>query len=120
MQQASKFAESLVSRPAFEYTIIGLIIATGVLLGLGTSLTIEQQYGVLLHWGNQIILGLFVVEALLKMLAKAPRVDDYFRDGWNVFDFLVIIDRAGSGNGRLRNDSPSSDDCCACCALFPQ
>ena len=91
MQQASKFAENLVSRPSFEYTIIGLIIVTGVLLGLGTSLTIEQQYGFLLHWGNQIILGLFVVEALLKMLAKAPRVDDYFRDGWNVFDFLVIV-----------------------------
>ena len=91
MQQASKFAESLVSRPAFEYTIIGLIIATGVLLGLGTFSGLERSYGELMHWGNQIILGLFIVEALLKMLAKAPRVDDYFRDGWNVFDFLVIV-----------------------------
>lgn len=91
MQQASKFAAGIVERPAFEYTIIALIIATGILLGLGTFPGLEISYGELMHWGNQIILGLFIVEALLKMLAKAPRVDDYFRDGWNVFDFLVII-----------------------------
>ena len=91
MQQASKFADSLVNRPVFEYTIIALILATGVLLGLGTSPTIERQYGGLLHLGNQVILGLFILEAMLKMLAQAPRVDNYFRDGWNVFDFLIII-----------------------------
>ena len=90
MQKASQFADNLVNKPYFEYTIIGLIIATGVLLGLGTFPALEREFGDLMHWGNQIILGVFVVEALLKMLAKAPRVDDYFRDGWNVFDFLVI------------------------------
>ena len=36
-------------------------------------------------------MGVFIVEALLKMIALAPRVDMYFRDGWNVFDFLVIV-----------------------------
>ena len=90
MQQASKFAENLVNRPAFDYSIIGFIIATGVLLGLGTFPVLERQFGDQIHWANQFILGIFVIEALLKMLAKAPRVDDYFRDGWNVFDFLVI------------------------------
>ena len=44
-----------------------------------------------MHLGNQIVLGVFIVEALLKMLALAPRSDRYFRDGWNVFDFLVIV-----------------------------
>ena len=91
MQQVSKFADNLVNRSAFEYTIIALILATGALLGLGTSPALEEQYGHLLHYGNQIILGVFIVEALLKMLAAAPRVDNYFRDGWNVFDFLIIV-----------------------------
>lgn len=91
MQQVSQFTERLVNRSAFEYTIIALILGNGVLLGLGTFPTLEQQYGDLLHLGNQIVLAVFIIEALLKMIAVAPRVDMYFRDGWNVFDFLVIV-----------------------------
>ena len=91
MQQISLLADRLVNKAAFEYTIIALILLNGVFLGLGTSPVLEQQYGDLLHLGNQIILGVFIVEALLKMIALAPRVDMYFRDGWNVFDFLVIV-----------------------------
>ena len=91
MQQVSQFAERLVNRSAFEYTIIALILGNGALLGLGTFPTLEQQYGDLLHLGNQIVLAVFIIEALLKMAALAPRVDMYFRDGWNVFDFLVIV-----------------------------
>lgn len=91
MQQVSQFAERLVNRAAFEYTIIALILGNGVLLGLGTFPPLEQQYGDLLHLGNQIVLAVFIIEALMKMIAVAPRVDMYFRDGWNVFDFLVIV-----------------------------
>ena len=91
MQQISLIADRLVNKAAFEYTIITLILLNGVFLGLGTSPVLEQQYGDLLHLGNQIILGVFIVEALLKMIALAPRVDMYFRDGWNIFDFLVIV-----------------------------
>ena len=91
MQQISLLADRLVNKAAFEYTIIALILLNGVFLGLGTFPVLDQQYGDLLHLGNQIVLGVFIVEALLKMLALAPRVDMYFRDGWNVFDFLVIV-----------------------------
>ena len=31
-----------------------------------------------------------VFEVLLKMFALSPRVDRYFRDGWNAFDLLTI------------------------------
>ena len=31
-----------------------------------------------------------VFEVLLKMIALSPRVDRYFRDGWNAFDLLTI------------------------------
>ena len=91
MQQISLLADRLVNKAAFEYTIIALILLNGVFLGLGTSPVLAQQYGDLLRLGNQIVLGVFIVEALLKMIALAPRVDMYFRDGWNVFDFLVIV-----------------------------
>ncbi len=76
---------------SFEYFIIAVIIANGVLLGLETSPDLVHRYGDLLNWGNRIALGIFIVEALLKMLALSPRPQRYFKDGWNIFDFLVIV-----------------------------
>ena len=75
----------------FEYFIIGIIIANGVILGLETSPELTRRYGNLMHWGNQVALGIFIVEAAIKMLARYPRPHQYFKDGWNIFDFMVIV-----------------------------
>ena len=76
---------------AFEYAIIALILASGALLGLGTSRGMVDSYGDALVLGNRIILAVFIVEAALKMIALAPSPQRYFRDGWNVFDFAIIV-----------------------------
>ena len=84
-------ASKLVNSAWFEYFIIAVILLNGIVLGLETSSAIDQRYGPFLHLGNQIALGVFIVEAVLKMLALWPRSWQYFRDGWNIFDFLVIV-----------------------------
>ena len=84
-------SQRLVESARFEYFIIAVILANGALLGLGTSPRVEETYGDWLHLGNNVALGVFIVEALLKMTALAPRSQRYFRDGWNVFDFTVIV-----------------------------
>ena len=89
--RAVHLSHRLVGSNWFEYFIIAVILANAVLLGLGTSPSVERQYGDWLHLGNRVALGIFIVEALLKMLALAPRPHRYFREGWNVFDFLVIV-----------------------------
>ena len=76
---------------AFEYFIITMIIANGALLGLETSGAIEDRYGYWLGIGHQVILAIFIAEAALKIYAVAPKIDRYFRDGWNVFDFTVVV-----------------------------
>ena len=91
MKQLVHLSGRLVNSPWFEYFIIGVIIANGVLLGLETSSAIDRAYGTWLYLGNQVALGVFIVEAALKMLALSPRPQRYFRDGWNIFDFLVIV-----------------------------
>ena len=90
MNQLVKISVGLVNSNWFEYFIIAVIIVNGVILGLETSSTISRLYGDLLYLGNDIALGVFIVEAALKMLALWPRPHRYFRDGWNVFDFLII------------------------------
>ena len=91
MNQLVKFSACLVSSNWFEYFIIAVIIANGIILGLETSSTISRRYGDWLYVGNDVALGVFIVEAALKMLALWPRPHRYFRDGWNVFDFLIIV-----------------------------
>ena len=86
-----KFAQSIVERRSFEYTIVALILLNGVILGLETSPDIVAAYGQWLHLGNQIILGVFIIEAALKITAVAPRVNLYFGNGWNLFDFTVVV-----------------------------
>ena len=90
-QSLIRFSDRLVNAPAFEWGIIAVIIINAILLGMETSPTLNDRYGDLMHTGNWIALGIFIVEALLKMIALAPRIDRYFRDGWNIFDFSVIV-----------------------------
>ena len=86
-----QFAQRLVNAPAFEYAIIALIVGNGALLGMETSPDLVRHYQAWIDLGNQFVLIVFILEALLKMIAVAPQVDRYFRDGWNVFDFSVIV-----------------------------
>ncbi len=81
----------MVSAPAFERTIIGLILVNGVIVGLETSPEIMARWGYLLHLGNWVVVGAFVIEASLKIYSVAPRWSRYFGDGWNVFDFSVVV-----------------------------
>lgn len=74
----------------FEPYIIAVIVAAGVLVGLETSESMVDQYGGLLHGLDKIILGIFILEILIKMGAEAPRPQNYFKSGWNIFDFTIV------------------------------
>lgn len=76
---------------AFDAAIIAIIIINALLLGLETSPEINRNFGQWIDLGHRITLIIFIVEAILKMTVSAPRLFGYFRDGWNVFDFLIIV-----------------------------
>lgn len=81
----------LTTSTAFEYFIVALILFNAVLLGLETSPAIVERYGDWLLLGNNLVLAVFVVEAMLKIAAVAPRVGRYFGNGWDLFDFSVVV-----------------------------
>ena len=91
MTRVTDITRRLTEAPTFEATIIAIIIINALLLGVATSETVDRQYGDWLTMGNHVALAIFIVEALLKMTAASPRVAGYFRDGWNIFDFLIIV-----------------------------
>ncbi|MGZ5119201.1 MAG: ion transporter, partial [Burkholderiales bacterium] len=56
-----------------------------------TSHDFVARYGYWLHLGNDMILGVFILEAALKITEIAPRWRLYFGNGWNLFDFSIVV-----------------------------
>ncbi|MEV4813765.1 ion transporter [Micromonospora avicenniae] len=77
------------SRP-FEIAIIALIVANGVVLGVETFPHLGAA-GPALRWLELAFRATFVTEILIRVLAYGRRPQDFFRHGWNIFDFLVIL-----------------------------
>jgi voltage-gated sodium channel len=84
--RCSRIAES--SR--FQGFIYAVIIGNAVVLGLSTYPRLESDHGHLLTVINEVCLGIFVVEIAIRIAAYGRRPHDFFRNGWNVFDFVVV------------------------------
>ncbi|MGH3989910.1 MAG: ion transporter, partial [Pseudonocardiaceae bacterium] len=78
---------SRVDSDLFQRFIIAVIVVNAVTLGLETSDRIVSQFGGLLHEVDRIALAIFVVELVLRITAHGWR---FFRDPWNVFDFIIV------------------------------
>ena len=81
----------LVDSKAFQHTVLGVITAAAILVGLETSREMVARYGVWLHRLDQPVLLFFIVEAALKMARHGRHWYRYFGDRWNVFDFLIVV-----------------------------
>ena len=64
-----------------------VIVINAISLGLETSQYFTSEYGALLKLIDHIALGIFTLEIATKMLVQRL---NYFRDSWNVFDFLIV------------------------------
>ena len=85
-----RIANSIVQSKLFSRAIILVIVCAGVLVGIQTFPEIESRWAPLLNALDTIILGIFTIEILLKMTAKAPKPWLFFNNGWNVFDFIIV------------------------------
>jgi voltage-gated sodium channel len=74
----------------FQAFIMGVIVANAVTLGLGTYDDFSPGVDSALTTLDDVFLGIFVVELAIRITAFGRRPQDFFRDGWNVFDFVVI------------------------------
>ena len=76
-----------LDQPRVRNFIIGVIVINANLLGMETSQTLMHQAGGLITTLDMICLVIFVIELALKLFALGPR---FFRNGWNIFDFLIV------------------------------
>ncbi|WP_308121313.1 ion transporter [Paractinoplanes bogorensis] len=66
-----------------------------VIIGLNAALLCVETYPLAesisyLHWLEWFFRAVFVSEIVVRILAYGKRPQEFFRHGWNVFDFVVI------------------------------
>jgi voltage-gated sodium channel len=83
-------AREIADSPRFQAFIFGVIAFNALVLGLDTYDSLRDDYGNLLTVLNDVCLGIFVIEVALRIASYGSRPQDFFKEGWNVFDFVVI------------------------------
>ncbi|MFZ5947178.1 MAG: ion transporter [Stygiobacter sp.] len=82
--------QKIVNFSWFQNFIMGVILLAGVVIGLETSHYMLEQYRAVLKILDTFILSIFVIEIIFKMGAQGNRPWLYFRNPWNVFDFIIV------------------------------
>ena len=81
----------VVDSSAFTAVIVVTIAVNAAVLGLQTYDGLVDRWGGLLDVINGVCLAIFLVELFIRMASYWPRPLAFFRNGWNIFDFVVIL-----------------------------
>jgi voltage-gated sodium channel len=76
---------------SFQHFILGVILLAAILIGVETSETLMARYGPMFDALELAVQIVFVIEITIRLMACWPRLAAFFRDGWNVFDFAVVV-----------------------------
>ena len=87
---STTFFRQIAESRRFNALILWVILAAGVLVGIETYQTPGSPWRPALEWIDLLILLIFTVEFGVKLAAEGMQPWRYFKDPWNVFDFLVV------------------------------
>lgn len=91
MSHLEKSCKSIVDHQYFHRLVIGLILFSSLVLGLETSSDLRNQYSGLFFLLDRTVLGFFVLELAIKILAEGRSPWRFFKSGWNTADFLIVV-----------------------------
>ncbi|MFN7782547.1 MAG: ion transporter [Lysobacterales bacterium] len=79
--------ERALAHPFTERFVLAVILINAVTLGLETDARVMARFGEWLLVLDKIALSIFCIEIAAKLYVRGLR---FFRDPWNVFDFVVV------------------------------
>jgi voltage-gated sodium channel len=93
-----RFAQVAVASKAFDLVITAVILLQAVALALEATPELhsfssegELIEGSIFSTIQTLVVAVFVIEAALRLTAHYPRPQNYFKDGWNCFDFAIVV-----------------------------
>lgn len=72
----------------FQWVVVALIIASALLIGIDTF-ELKPRYDIIIAALSQAITLFFLIEIIIRFIGE-PHKKAFFRDGWNVFDTIVV------------------------------
>ncbi len=81
----------VVDSPTFTTIVVATIAVNAVVLGLQTYEGVVDRWGDWLDVLNAVCLAIFIVELVIRLASYWPHPLAFFRNGWNIFDFVVIL-----------------------------
>lgn len=75
----------------FQNFIVGIIFVSTFLIGLETQPIINEYYMHIIYAIEEIIIGIFVIELLIRIGAHGQKFWQFFYNRWNVFDFIIVV-----------------------------
>ena len=88
MNSFVEFFLTIRNSKVFSGIVIAVIVASAVYAGV-SSYDISPKYNVYLDLFNYAITLFFVIEILIRMISERSFIK-FFKDGWNIFDFLIV------------------------------
>jgi voltage-gated sodium channel len=85
------WCKALISRRSFDIVILAVIIINAVVLGMETFPALASEHRQIFTITNDVILGIYVVELLIRLTAFRWNPREFAKDRWNVFDFVVVV-----------------------------
>jgi voltage-gated sodium channel len=95
-----KWLTKLVYSSPFEFFIAFIILVNAVALALLTMPDIEPEVKATLTQLDNYALFVYGIEVTLRILSYGVKPWEFFKQGWNVFDFLIVILSFGLFSGQ--------------------
>ncbi len=73
----------------FELFIITIIVLSALLTGAKTY-DVGSTANIIISWSDNLITVFFLFEILIRLTAE-PKFFNFFKKGWNVFDFIIVV-----------------------------
>ena len=89
MKQFIDFFMAIRDSRFFTGLVITVIVASAIYAG-ASSYNIPSQYAILIDYFDYAITIFFLVEILIRMFAEVNHPIRFFKNGWNVFDFVIV------------------------------
>ena len=74
----------------FQRFILFTILLAGVVVGIQTYKDFANRHLSILESLDVFILGAFTLEAIIKIIAEGKKPLNYFKNPWNLFDFIIV------------------------------
>ena len=79
--------DAWITSPRIRNAIMVVIVINAIVLGMETSDSLMAAAGPAIKAIDRACLTIFVVEIALKLYGRGLR---FFREGWNIFDFVIV------------------------------